>query len=145
MSFLLNWLQLNEMNLILIDGYEITYEMILASWPYAQRNFKKEAFKDIRAAPGIKLVLPDSAWLLLPTERQGLSVESAANFSGLFIIVKGILWQLIQINCTCSYLPVPQFLFICATMGKWIVMHFPYSVWKLTKYHFIQAWQWTTV
>ena len=35
--------------------------------------------------------------------RQGLSVESEANFSGLFIIVKGIWWQSIQINCTCSY------------------------------------------
>ena len=63
--------------------------MILASRPFAQRNFKKEAFKDIRAAPGIKLVLPDSAWLLLPTERQGLSVESDVNFNGLFNIVKG--------------------------------------------------------
>ena len=67
---------------------------------------------------------------------QGLSIESEANFSGLFIIVKGIWWQLIQINCTCSYLPVPQFLFICATMGKWIAMYSPYSIWKLTKYHF---------
>ena len=36
-------------------------------------------------------------------KRQGLSVESEANFSGLFIIVKGIWWQSIQINCTCSY------------------------------------------
>ena len=87
--------------------------MILASWPYAQRNFKKEALKDIHTATGIKLVLPDRAWLLLPTERQGLSVESAANFRGLFIVVKRIWWHLIQINCTRSYLPVPHFLFVC--------------------------------
>ena len=59
-------------------------------------------------------------------KRQGFSVESEANFSGLFIIVRGIQWQLIQVNCTCSYLPVPQFLFICATMGKWIAMYSPY-------------------
>ena len=43
--------------------------MILARSPYAQRNYKKEAFEDIRAAPGIKLVLPDSAWLLLQETR----------------------------------------------------------------------------
>ena len=51
-------------------------------------------------------------------KRQGFSVEIEANFSGLFIIVKGIWWQLIQINCTCSHLPVPRFLFICASMGE---------------------------